>query len=90
MNTSRGEDVARSTAGKVEQAAGTLSGTTRLKAKGEVRQASGELEAKLAERLGELREWTVQRPITALVITACIAFVRGARWASQWHRDNAS
>jgi len=89
VNTIQGKGSARGIPGNVDQAPGTPGGDLRIKPRGQVQQASGELEAKLAERLDEVRVWTVERPITALVITASIAFVLGARWASNWHRNNA-
>lgn len=59
-----------------------------MKTKTPIKQVGSELELTLVEQLNEVRGWTVKQPMTALFITACIAFVLGARWASQWHRDN--
>ena len=88
MNKIQAEGSARIVSGKTRQTEGLRAANAGLRANGEVNQANGELEAALGAQLQELRKWTVQRPLTALVLTACIAFVFGARWASQWRRNN--
>lgn len=89
MNKNEGDRSTRIESEKVGRTSAVLTRGSTPVAKGQVKQASGELETKLGEQLDEVRKWTVQRPLTAIVITACIAFVSGARWASQWHRDNS-
>lgn len=89
MNNQPGENAPNGVAAKIDRVADALTRDARLRASGQAKMANGELEAKLGERLDELRAWTIQRPITALVVTACLGFFFGARWASQWHRKNA-
>lgn len=81
MNSHEVEGTVRNVAGKIEDAAGALTGDPAMQVQGKVRQLAGSAQAKAGETLDDVREQVASRPIGSMLIAAGVAFVLGALWA---------
>jgi uncharacterized protein YjbJ (UPF0337 family) len=55
-------------AGKIQQAAGSLTGDTGLKVEGAVREAAGKAEAAYGDAVEAVRDYAARKPISAVAI----------------------
>jgi uncharacterized protein YjbJ (UPF0337 family) len=81
MNKHEVEGTIRNVAGKIEDAAGVLSGDTEHQVKGKARQFAGAAQAKAGEALDEAREFAADKPIGTVLVAAGVAFVLGMLFA---------
>ena len=81
MNEHEVEGTVRNVAGKIEDAAGVLSGDTEHQLKGKVRQFAGAAQAKAGEALDDARELAAEKPVGTVLIAAGVAFVLGMLFA---------
>ncbi len=77
MNENQVEGTVNQVAGRIQDAAGTLTGSANQQVKGKARAAAGEVQAKAGDAVERLRAWAADRPLTAVVITAAVAYVVG-------------
>jgi len=77
MNENQVEGTVNKVAGRIQDAAGALTGDADQQAKGKARAAAGDVQAKAGDFIEQVREWTADRPLNALVIAAGLAFVWG-------------
>lgn len=81
MDINEVEGTVRNVVGKVQDAAGALTGDTANQLKGKATQAAGVAQAKAGEALDNVRELAADRPVGTLMITAGIAFLLGMLFA---------
>lgn len=81
MNNDQVEGTVRNVAGKIEDAAGVLTGDTAHQLTGKARQAAGAAQAKAGDLLDSARELAAEKPIGTVVIAAGVAFVLGMLFA---------
>jgi uncharacterized protein YjbJ (UPF0337 family) len=62
-------------AGSIEDAAGALTGDAEQQAKGKARAAGGDVQAKAGDVVERVRDWAADRPLSAVMIIASVAFV---------------
>ncbi|WP_250623306.1 CsbD family protein [Pinirhizobacter soli] len=72
-NTVRGE--ADSMVGRAKKAAGELAGNPGLKVKGQLQEASGNIQSFYGRTLDSVRAYTLREPLRALVIAAAAGMV---------------
>jgi uncharacterized protein YjbJ (UPF0337 family) len=71
------EGTIRNVAGKVQDAAGGLTGDESLQAKGKFNQAAGNAQQTFGAAADELRETVKQSPLSALAIVGAVALAVG-------------
>jgi uncharacterized protein YjbJ (UPF0337 family) len=81
MDKNEVEGTIRNVAGRIEDAAGALTGDTGHQIKGKARQVAGTAQAKAGEVLDDVREFAVAKPVGAVLIAAGIAFALGMLFA---------
>ena len=81
MNTDQVEGTVRNVAGKIEDAAGVLSGDAGQQLKGKARQVAGAAQARGGDLLDSARELAADKPIGTVLIAAGVAFVLGMMFA---------
>ncbi len=81
MDKNEVEGTIRNAAGKIEDAAGALTGDAEHQLKGKVRQVAGTAQAKAGEVLDDVRELAADRPVGTVLIAAGVAFVLGMLFA---------
>jgi uncharacterized protein YjbJ (UPF0337 family) len=81
MDKNEVEGTVRNVAGKIEDAAGALTGDTEHQVKGKARQVAGSAQAKAGEMLDDVRELAAEKPIGTVLIAAGVAFVLGVLFA---------
>lgn len=81
MDQNEVEGTIRNVAGKIEDAAGALTGDAEHQLKGKVRQVAGTAQAKAGEVLDNVRELAADRPVGTVLIAAGVAFVLGMLFA---------
>jgi uncharacterized protein YjbJ (UPF0337 family) len=77
MNKHEVEGTVRNVAGKIEDAAGALTGDAEHQIKGKAREFVGAAQAKAGEALDEVREFAAEKPISTVLIAAGVAFALG-------------
>ena len=81
MDKNEVEGTIRNVAGKIEDAAGVLSGDAEHQIKGKARQVAGTAQAKAGEVLDDVREFAAAKPVGAVLIAAGVAFALGMLFA---------
>lgn len=81
MDKNEVEGTIRNVAGKIEDAAGALTGDAEHQLKGKVRQVAGTAQAKAGQVLDDVRELAADKPVGAVLIAAGVAFVLGMLFA---------
>ncbi|WP_458069452.1 CsbD family protein [Rhodanobacter sp. BL-MT-08] len=81
MDKNEVEGTIRNVAGKIEDAAGALTGDTEHQIKGKARQVAGNAQAKAGEVLDEVRDFAAEKPVGTVLIAAGVAFVLGMLFA---------
>lgn len=81
MNNDQVEGTVRNVAGKIEDAAGVLTGDGEHQLKGKVSQAAGAAQAKAGDLLDSARELATEKPVSTVLIAAGVAFVLGMLFA---------
>jgi len=81
MDKNEVEGTIRNVAGKIEDAAGVLSGDAEHQIKGKARQVAGSAQAKAGEVLDDVRDFAADKPIGTVLIAAGVAFVLGVLFA---------
>jgi uncharacterized protein YjbJ (UPF0337 family) len=71
------EGMARDIGGKVQDAAGGLTGDEQMQAKGKVNQFAGQAQKTFGAATEELRDNVSNQPLTALAIVGGLAFAIG-------------
>jgi uncharacterized protein YjbJ (UPF0337 family) len=71
------EGTANKIAGRIQDAAGALTGDAEQQVKGKLRAAAGDAQATASDALEQVREWIAERPITVALITAGVAYMLG-------------
>lgn len=77
MNEHQVEGAVNKVAGRIQDAAGALTGDADKQVKGKARAASGDVQAKAGDAIERVREWASERPLNAVLITAGVAFLLG-------------
>ncbi|MEO8747092.1 MAG: CsbD family protein [Rhodanobacter sp.] len=83
MNENQVEGTVNKVAGRVQDAAGALTGDAAQQLKGKARAAAGDAQAKAGDVVGSVRQWAVERPLSAVLITATVAYVVGRLMGSR-------
>lgn len=83
MNEQQVEGTVNKVAGRIQDAAGALTGDADQQAKGKARAAAGDVEAKAGDVIERVRDWAADRPLSAVVITAGVAFLLGRLTANR-------
>lgn len=83
MNENQVKGTVSKAAGRIQDAAGALTGDTAQQAKGKARAAAGEVQAKAGDFVEGLRGWAAHQPLSAVIISATVAFVLGRMTASR-------
>lgn len=81
MNNDQLEGTVRNVAGKIEDAAGVLTGDTEHQLKGKAQQVAGAAQARAGDLLDSARELAADKPIGTVLIAAGVAFVLGMLFA---------
>lgn len=81
MDKNEVEGTIRNVAGKIEDAAGALTGDAEHQIKGKARQVAGTAQAKAGEVLDDVREFAAAKPVGAVLIAAGVAFAFGMLFA---------
>ncbi|OTP80107.1 CsbD family protein [Caballeronia sordidicola] len=71
------EGTVKNVAGKVQDAAGGLTGDTGLQAEGKMRQIAGKVQSQYGESMDQVVESTKNNPVGALLIALGIGFLLG-------------
>jgi LPXTG-motif cell wall-anchored protein len=77
MDENRVAGAARSVAGKVEQAAGSLTNDADMESRGAARQVMGEAQHLYGNAVDSVRTYTGESPVTALLIAGGIGMALG-------------
>lgn len=77
MNENQVDGTVNKVAGRIQDAAGALIGDVEQQARGKARAAAGEVQAETGDVVERLRCWAADRPLSAVVITAGVAFALG-------------
>ncbi|MEP7184783.1 MAG: CsbD family protein [Rhodanobacter sp.] len=83
MNENQVEGTANKVAGRIQDAAGALTGDADQQVKGKARAAAGDVQAKTGDVVERVREWAADRPLSAVVITAGLSFLLGRLTANR-------
>lgn len=83
MNEHQVEGTVDKVTGRIQDAAGALSGNADLQAKGKARAAAGDVQAKAGDVIESVREWAADRPLNKVLIAAGVAFLLGRLTASR-------
>jgi uncharacterized protein YjbJ (UPF0337 family) len=77
MNSNQFEGVAQDVAGKVQDAAGGLTGDAGLQAEGKARQFAGKVQASYGDGIDQIAETARNNPLGALVVALGVGFLLG-------------
>jgi uncharacterized protein YjbJ (UPF0337 family) len=77
MDENEIEGAARNIGGKIQDAAGGLTGDAKLQANGKWNQAAGKAQQTFGEAADEVREYAKTSPLTALALVGTVAFALG-------------
>ena len=77
MDENRIEGSARDVGGKLQDAAGGLTGDTSIQARGKADQAAGQAQDTYGKLVGQLQEMTQDQPMTVLISTLGIGLLFG-------------
>jgi uncharacterized protein YjbJ (UPF0337 family) len=77
MNENQVEGTVDKVAGRIQDAAGALTGDAEQQVKGKARAVGGDVQAKAGDVVERLRIWAADRPLSAVLITAGVAFLLG-------------
>lgn len=83
MNEDQVQGTVNKVAGRVQDAAGALTGDADQQAKGKARAVAGEVQAQAGDFVENIRDWAADRPLSAVAITAGVAFVLGRLTANR-------
>ena len=83
MDENRVEGVVRDIGGKVQDAAGGLTGNTATQVRGKINQAAGQAQQAYDDTIDEVTEFTKDQPLVALVtamgVGVILGFIMGRR-----------
>ena len=77
MNSNQLDGTLNDAAGKVQDAAGGLTGDLDLQAEGKARQVAGKVQAKYGDSVEQIAETARNNPLGALVIAVGVGFLLG-------------
>jgi uncharacterized protein YjbJ (UPF0337 family) len=77
MDENRFEGAARNIGGKIQDAAGGLTGDAATQARGKVNQAAGQAQQIYGETIDDLKNFTAAQPMTALLTAMGVGVVLG-------------
>jgi uncharacterized protein YjbJ (UPF0337 family) len=77
MNENQVEGTVNKVAGRIQDAAGALTGDAEQQVKGKARAVGGDVQAKAGDVVERLRVWAADRPLSAVLITVGVAFLLG-------------
>jgi len=77
MDPNRFEGTASKVTGRVEQAAGNLTGDNSLRARGQARAMAGNAQVSVGQALDELRGFTTDQPLAALLAAGGVGMLVG-------------
>jgi len=77
MNADQIEGTMRDVAGKVEDAAGGLTGDTRTQMRGKVDQIAGKAQRAAGDAAETVRDFATDQPIGAVLLAAGVGFIAG-------------
>ncbi len=77
MDENQVEGAFKTAAGRVQDAAGALSGDPGMQAEGKFRQASGRVQAGLGDAVNEMGHRIEEQPLVALMIAGAVGFALG-------------
>jgi uncharacterized protein YjbJ (UPF0337 family) len=77
MDENRFEGAARNIGGKLQDAAGGLTGDAATQARGKVNQAAGQAQQIYGETIDDLKNFTAAQPMTALLTAMGVGVVLG-------------
>ncbi len=77
MDENRFEGAARNIGGKVQDAVGGLTGDAATQARGKINQAAGQAQQAYGAAVDDLKEFTSNQPMTALLAAMGIGVVLG-------------
>lgn len=83
MNEDQVEGTANKVAGRIQDAAGALTGDADQQVQGKARAAAGDVQAKAGDVVERVRDWAADQPLSAVLITASVAFVLGRLTANR-------
>jgi uncharacterized protein YjbJ (UPF0337 family) len=83
MDENRVEGVVRDIGGKIQDAAGGLTGDTATQVRGKINQAAGQAQQVYGDALDEVTDFTKEQPLVALVTAmgmgVILGFIMGRR-----------
>jgi uncharacterized protein YjbJ (UPF0337 family) len=77
MDTNEVKGAGRRVAGRIEAAAGTLAGSSRMVMNGKARAAAGEIQQRYGSALDVARSFATEKPINALLAALGVGFLFG-------------
>lgn len=83
MNENQVEGTANKVVGRIQDAAGALTGEADQQVKGKARAAAGVVQANAGDVIERVHAWAADRPLSAVMITAGVAFVVGRLTANR-------
>ena len=72
---------AKTVAGKIQDAVGSLADDPRMQLEGKARQLAGRTQARYGEAVDNVIEFANNRPLSTLAIAGAIGFLAGAIWS---------
>jgi uncharacterized protein YjbJ (UPF0337 family) len=85
MNKNEIEGTLRETAGRVEEALGSLSNDTKRQLRGKAEEIAGEVQATAGDAIDSVRDFASSKPIGTVLLAAGTAFLLGMFWAKTRH-----
>jgi uncharacterized protein YjbJ (UPF0337 family) len=77
MDENRVEGVVRDIGGKIQDAAGGLTGNTATQVRGKINQAAGQAQQAYGDTIDEVTEFTKDQPLVALVTAMGVGVILG-------------
>jgi uncharacterized protein YjbJ (UPF0337 family) len=77
MDENRVEGVVRDIGGKIQDAAGGLTGDTATQVRGKINQAAGQAQQAYGDTIDEVTEFTKDQPLVALVTAMGVGVILG-------------
>ncbi len=81
MDENRLEGLARNVGGRVQDAVGGLTGDANIQARGKANQMAGQAQDAYGQMLDEVRDFTTEQPLAALLSALGIGVVLGMLFA---------
>ncbi|NYE30054.1 uncharacterized protein YjbJ (UPF0337 family) [Rhodanobacter sp. K2T2] len=83
MNVDQVQGTVNTVAGRIQDAAGALTGDADQQVKGKAHAEAGDVQAKAGDIVERFSEWAAERPVNAVLIAAGVAFLLGRITASR-------